>query len=70
MFCLADMLWADEGFIGNTYPQEVCSKILHSIEKLSSVRDDRIIEGMSAAHQTIPGEIPAEQRVWRTSLHK
>ena len=47
MFCLADMLWADKDFIGNTYPQEVCEKILHSMERLSNIRPERVIEGMT-----------------------
>ena len=47
MFCLADMLWADKDFIGNTYPQEVCEKILHSMERLSNIRTERVIEGMT-----------------------
>ena len=43
MFCLADMLWADKDFIGNTYPQEVCEKILHSMERLSNILPERVI---------------------------
>ena len=53
MFCLADMLWADEEFIGNTYPQEVCAKILHSMERLSSVRPDGVIEGISPSEFSV-----------------
>lgn len=53
MFCLADMLWADKDFIGNTYPQEVCEKILHSMERLSNIRSDRVIEGMTPSEFSV-----------------
>lgn len=53
MFCLADMLWADKDFIGNTYPQEVCEKILHSMERLSNIRPERVIEGMTPSEFSV-----------------
>lgn len=53
MLCFADMLWEDRDFIGNTYPQEVCAKILRSMEKLSNIRPDGIIEGMTASEFSV-----------------
>lgn len=53
MFCFADMLWADKDFIGNTYPQEVCEKILHSMERLSRIRPDGVIEGMTPSEFSV-----------------
>lgn len=47
MFCFADMLWENSDFIGNSYPPEVCSGILRSMERLSRIRPDGVILGMT-----------------------
>ena len=41
------MLWENSDFIGNSYPQEVCGAILRSMEKLSRIKSEGVITGMT-----------------------
>ncbi len=53
MFCFADMLWENSEFIGNSYPPEVCSGILLSMEKLSRIKPDGVIIGMTPSELSV-----------------
>lgn len=53
MFCFADMLWENSDFIGNSYPPEVCSGILRSMERLSRVKPDDVITGMTPSEFSV-----------------
>lgn len=53
MLCMADMLWDDSDFIGNTFPQDVCAKIIHSMETLSNIRPDGIIKDITASEFSV-----------------
>ena len=53
MFCFADMLWENSEFIGNSYPPEVCSGILLSMEKLSRIKSDGVIIGMTPSEFSV-----------------
>lgn len=53
MFCFADMLWENSDFIGNSYPPEVCSGILLSMERLSRIKSDGVIIGMTPSEFSV-----------------
>lgn len=47
LFCYGDLLWENSEFIGNSYPTEVCEKLLRSMDRLSRIKPDRVIKGMT-----------------------
>lgn len=49
MFCIAELLWDREDFVGNSYPPEVCEKLLKSMTLLSTLNPASVIEGMTPA---------------------
>ena len=53
MFCFADMLWENSDFIGNSYPPEVCSGILMSMDRLSRIKSDGVIIGMTPSEFSV-----------------
>ncbi len=53
MFFLADMLWENSDFIGNSFPPEVCSGILLSMERLSRIKSDGVIIGMTPSEFSV-----------------
>ena len=53
MFFFADMLWENSEFIGNSYPPEVCSGILLSMQKLSRIKSDGVITGMTPSEFSV-----------------
>lgn len=61
MLCFADMLWEDKDFVGNSYPQEVCEGLVRSMERLSRLNPDKVIEGLSPPEFSVlccVGEFP------------
>ena len=53
MFFFADMLWENSDFIGNSYPPEVCGAILRSMEKLSRIKSEGVITGMTPSEFSV-----------------
>lgn len=53
MFFFADMLWENSDFIGNSYPPEVCGAILSSMEKLSRIKSEGVITGMTPSEFSV-----------------
>ena len=61
MFFFADMLWENSDFIGNSYPPEVCGAILRSMEKLSRIKSEGVITGMTPSEfSVLRGTVPQE----------
>lgn len=53
MFFFADMLWENSDFIGNSYPPEVCGAILRSMDKLSRIKSEGVITGMTPSEFSV-----------------
>ena len=48
-----DMLREDSEFLGNRYPEEVCERLLHGMDTISSLRPEKLIEGMNPSEFSV-----------------
>ena len=47
------MLWERQDFVGNSFPPEVCEKILKSIHTLSTLNPAAVVTGMTASEFSV-----------------
>lgn len=53
MFCLFDMLWENENFIGRSYPPEISEKLLKSMAAFESLDPAGFISGMTLSEFSV-----------------
>lgn len=52
-FGLFGMLWERQDFVGNSFPPEVCEKILQSMQTLSTLNPAAVISGITATEFSV-----------------
>ncbi len=53
MLLFVDMLREDSEFLGNRYPEEVCERLLRGMDTISSLRPEKLIEGMNPSEFSV-----------------